>query len=430
MSKILTRRQNKNIRRVNLQAKISTAPFYSKPAKTKEGFLITPVVIAKKCVMPYQAIDQNGNEFTRNELFDIPLNDREFIASIEGLPFCLEHPSDGQQYIDIDPSNYDELVKGVVVDVHTNEETDEIIGTLKVWNEDIIKKIESGELQEVSQGYTCVIVDEPGTYNGEKYDARQVEIVMNHLALVSEGRAGDDVRIKYKNSKRLYTVNAKSLEAIQNLINRGITMRKKLRHRYNSKDSQAEAADDQTNEENRQNMEGEKPEGEEKMSVEKMFETMMNGINKIASALSNENMEYEKDKENQGEPEKGTEEPEDKEKIKEDILNHVQNSLDVKKQVLSSMNEMSDTYNRAKSVLGADVEIEAAKHNSLNDFRKFVLEQSGFKTKDEITRMNAIETKAHFEAATDIAKTEINAPRRNAHYTGTDMRTSVFTLYN
>ncbi|WP_328717281.1 DUF2213 domain-containing protein [Halomonas elongata] len=45
--------------------------------------------------------------------------------------------------------------------------------------------------KELSVGYLVDTIEEPGEYNGERYDAIQTNIRVNHLAVVPEGRAGN-----------------------------------------------------------------------------------------------------------------------------------------------------------------------------------------------------------------------------------------------
>lgn len=58
-----------------------------------------------------------------------------------------------------------------------------------------IKAIDEGK-RELSAGYTCDLAWEPGTTpEGEKYDAIQKDIRINHVAIVGRGRAGSQARI-------------------------------------------------------------------------------------------------------------------------------------------------------------------------------------------------------------------------------------------
>lgn len=61
---------------------------------------------------------------------------------------------------------------------------------------ELITDVDANRKRELSCGYTCDLVMEPGEYNGERYDARQTNIVYNHLAVVPRGRAGPVASLK------------------------------------------------------------------------------------------------------------------------------------------------------------------------------------------------------------------------------------------
>jgi hypothetical protein len=60
----------------------------------------------------------------------------------------------------------------------------------------------AGGMREVSCGYTCDIDPTPGEWNGQKYDARQLNIRYDHVAVVPKGRAGEEVRLRIDASQR------------------------------------------------------------------------------------------------------------------------------------------------------------------------------------------------------------------------------------
>ena len=58
-----------------------------------------------------------------------------------------------------------------------------------------IQRIQSGAQRELSCGYAYEADMTPGTYEGQPYDGRMVNIRGNHVALVEKGRAGPDVLV-------------------------------------------------------------------------------------------------------------------------------------------------------------------------------------------------------------------------------------------
>jgi hypothetical protein len=81
----------------------------------------------------------------------------------------------------VDSKNAKKYTVGFIQNVR--RDGDNIIGDLVVQVEDAIEKIENGELKDLSLGYRAKLVDKgDGTLV-------QKEIVVNHLALVKEGRA-------------------------------------------------------------------------------------------------------------------------------------------------------------------------------------------------------------------------------------------------
>ena len=66
---------------------------------------------------------------------------------------------------------------------------------LIIYNKDLIAKIESGEVVELSPAYEANIEAIEGSYNGESYAYLQKLKEVNHLAVVEVGRSGSDLRI-------------------------------------------------------------------------------------------------------------------------------------------------------------------------------------------------------------------------------------------
>lgn len=110
----------------------------------------------------------------------------ETLASFEAQPVTNNHPTE-----DVDGANYAHLMKGVCVNVRRGEgdDADKVLADLKIMDPTLISEIETGK-NEVSCGYDCTYVQQPdGTF-------LQTKIRGNHVAIVREGRAGHDVKIK------------------------------------------------------------------------------------------------------------------------------------------------------------------------------------------------------------------------------------------
>lgn len=104
----------------------------------------------------------------------------ETIASFEGKPITITHPTDF-----VDPANWSRLCKGVLQNVRRGEgeNRNDLIADLLITDQVAIGLVKSG-LREVSCGYDAEYTQ---TDEGR---GLQTKIIGNHLALVEQGRAG------------------------------------------------------------------------------------------------------------------------------------------------------------------------------------------------------------------------------------------------
>ena len=102
--------------------------------------------------------------------------DEDSLASIKGKPVTLNHPDEM-----VNSQNFKKYVIGFIDDVR--RDGNNIVGDIVINDMEAIEKVLSGELKDLSLGYTAKLVP---TGDGE---LKQTDIVINHLALVSEGRA-------------------------------------------------------------------------------------------------------------------------------------------------------------------------------------------------------------------------------------------------
>lgn len=74
-------------------------------------------------------------------------------------------------------------------------EGNDVVASLRVWDQEGIDLIESKKLQELSAGYAYTADMTSGEWNGEHYDGVMRNIHGNHVALVERGRIGRDAII-------------------------------------------------------------------------------------------------------------------------------------------------------------------------------------------------------------------------------------------
>lgn len=119
------------------------------------------------------------------------------LNSFIGAPVTIGHPGK------VTPDSYKRDAEGIVLAAPTRDKTpgsnDEWARTtVDVNAAEAVAKVESGELVELSAGYTCDFDPTPGIApDGSKYDGVQRNVQANHLALLGAGkaRAGREARL-------------------------------------------------------------------------------------------------------------------------------------------------------------------------------------------------------------------------------------------
>ena len=150
--------------------------------------------ISKANVCPYLGSEIPGYEelgLDPARVYQLFRDDDELRAAAKtfnNLPLLRRHPPVGVTVQDYRP----DLVVG---STGTDGEfvAPYLRNSLVVWAADAIKGIESKQHQELSSAYRYDIDMTPGTYHGDHYDGRMINIRGNHVALVPVGRAGPDV---------------------------------------------------------------------------------------------------------------------------------------------------------------------------------------------------------------------------------------------
>lgn len=165
--------------------------------RTPEDFLVCKnVPIARTGVQKYLG-KEIGILDRPDEIFKVYRTEEEVfspktMASFEGKAFTEEHPENW-----VGPTNAQVYLKGAVTNVRRGEgqDSDLLLADIIVYSEQQIREIESRGKREVSCGYEC-------DYQEHKDGFKQTNIIGNHVALVSAGRAGSRVAIRDNKSNQ------------------------------------------------------------------------------------------------------------------------------------------------------------------------------------------------------------------------------------
>jgi len=179
---------------------------------TAEGWLEIPdAVIARAGVLEYQ----RGDGRIVRELRDPSvIHSKAALESYEGRPLLLgSHPTnqDGQVMLADEENTADLPVIGSIRNVRSGLATDQggeehrvTLADVLIWHGDGIRAARNG-VRQFSAGYRTAIETKPGQYQGQEYDARQVQDIGNHLVLTPNARAGDITEFRLDTADAMQT---------------------------------------------------------------------------------------------------------------------------------------------------------------------------------------------------------------------------------
>lgn len=155
---------------------------------TDEGYLVDHPILTSCGIFEYT----NPDGSIRREL-RLPEHvfDEKSLKTYRGKPIIITHDAGV-----VDKTNVDEEQIGTILSDGIPD-GDDVRAEIIIHNTDAME--ECG-LRELSLGYNLDLVEQPGTWNGEPYDAIQTNIVINHLALVASARAGEQARLNIDGS--------------------------------------------------------------------------------------------------------------------------------------------------------------------------------------------------------------------------------------
>lgn len=155
---------------------------------TSEGYLVDHPILTSCGIFEYK----NPDGSIRREL-RLPEHvfDPESLKTYRGKPVIITHEAGV-----VDKDNVDrEQIGTILSDGYRDGEN--VRAEIVIHNTDAMKDC---GLRELSLGYNLDLVESPGVWKGQAYDAVQTNIRINHLALVANARAGEQARLNIDSS--------------------------------------------------------------------------------------------------------------------------------------------------------------------------------------------------------------------------------------
>ncbi|OMQ42060.1 DUF2213 domain-containing protein [Ensifer sp. 1H6] len=159
--------------------------------RTADGYLVAEVRTARTGIQDYAGHEVGKSEMPVVKVYRPPdqVFSRDSLSSYAHKPVTNDHPDEA-----VSATNWKDLAVGQIGD-EVARDGEFVRIPLIVMDAAAIKSVDEGK-RELSAGYTCDLAWEPGTTpEGEKYDAIQKDIRINHVAIVQRGRAGSQARI-------------------------------------------------------------------------------------------------------------------------------------------------------------------------------------------------------------------------------------------
>jgi len=150
---------------------------------TPEGFLRDKPILTSIGIFEYATSDGSVRRELRlpEEVFS-----PESLKSYKAKPVCLTHDAGL-----LDKSNTVENSIGTILSEGIRDGND-VRAEIVIYDPDKVKR---SQMRELSVGYELDVDPTPGVWHGERYDAVQRNIVVNHLAIVENARAGEQARL-------------------------------------------------------------------------------------------------------------------------------------------------------------------------------------------------------------------------------------------
>ena len=155
--------------------------------------IVDRTVITKASVNPYKGKEiPNSKELGLEperiyNLLRCPIELKNALSTFGGLQLLLQHTP-----VDASKPEKEITVGSIGTEFEFDEETGNVYGSLRIYDQEGIDYIESGKMEQLSAGYAYTPDMTSGVHNGVPYDGIMRNIHGNHVAIVERGRIGND----------------------------------------------------------------------------------------------------------------------------------------------------------------------------------------------------------------------------------------------
>jgi hypothetical protein len=162
--------------------------------KDGDGFLHDSPVVGRIGIQEYRKADGTIRRELRlpEEVFA-----EDALSSFVGKPITVDHPSSGR----VTSKDAHRFSVGTML-AKGRQDGETVRADIVIHSPDSI-----GDRRQLSLGYTARVDETPGEWNGQKYDAIQRDIRVNHLSVVKVARAGAIARLNLDSSDNEIPLN-------------------------------------------------------------------------------------------------------------------------------------------------------------------------------------------------------------------------------
>lgn len=155
---------------------------------TPQGYIKTTARITKGAVLQYYGHEIGLTDSRANQIINVhrtleELSKPETLKSIDGMPLTITHPPDKK----VSADDWKDKTVGHVQNPRV--EGNYIVCDVYIQDKSAIELLKDKDIRELSVGYEPADIQE---INGQFY---HINIRVNHIAIVAEGRAGSDCRL-------------------------------------------------------------------------------------------------------------------------------------------------------------------------------------------------------------------------------------------